>query len=254
MAIARSLYRFAAAVALAAAGATALAADDHCGEERYFHPDDSYRQNALAAPHAEFAAMQREAKRGNTVGQRNLAVSYESGYLVSACPGKAAHWYRHAAKGGDKVAQEWIKRHDAIAQLAAGPECAGSNCGADIPGAPQTMSLVSDPQGHYFADLTINGMTVRGMIDTGATSIALDEATAAKMGITAAGGHSGIAQTANGNIGIVTKTVPLVKIGPIALDNVEVSIGTSSHIPLIGMSVLRRLRISAAGGQMVLSR
>lgn len=227
--------------------------DGDCGAGAYASPDDGPDSYPLTRPHAELAKTLMAARKGNALEQRNLAVSYESGYLVSQCMSKAAYWYRQAAKGGDEVAKNWVTRREVFDKLSAGPECMEISCNVASYGEHQALSLVSDPMGHFFTTLTINGVTVRGMIDTGASTIALNNATAVSMGISL-NGEAGQATTANGVVAITTTVVPHVRVGSIDLDNVEVGMSANNGMVLIGMSVLRRLRISASDGQMLLSK
>jgi len=235
-------------VALMGFAAGALAGDG-CQIEQYFSPDEFPLDN----PHTEFVRTRNAAKRGNPLEQRNLAVSYESGYLVSQCQEKAGYWYRKAAKKGDELARRWVARQDAFAAALAGPECYESNCNLFGNEGGQTLSLISGSGGHYFADVTVNGITVNGMVDTGATTLSISAATANKLQIPIAG-KAGIATTANGNTAVVVKTLPSVKIGSIVLGDVMVSIRPVDGPTLIGMSILNRLRMVAAAGQMTLSR
>ena len=96
-----------------------------CGVESYASPTDYSSTYPLSKPSMEFSRMLAAAKRGNALEQRNLAVSYEGGYLVSKCLEKAAGWYRRAASGGDEVAQKWVADQNRLNQLAAGPEYIG---------------------------------------------------------------------------------------------------------------------------------
>jgi len=224
-----------------------------CAANAYASDTSAPDAYPLAKPSAELSKTLNAAQTGNVLEQRNLAASYESGYRVSKCLEKAAYWYRRAAKGGDDVAKTWVANRDMLDNIAAGPECLGSGCYFASSGGPQIMSLVADSAGHFHSRLAINGVEVDGMIDTGATNIAISAATAAQMGIPLAGSTAGGAMTANGVIPTLSKIIPIVRIGNIELENVEISI-TPNSPTLIGMSVLRRLKISAANGQMTLSK
>jgi len=136
-------------------------------------------------------------------------------------------------------------------------ECPSGSSGTKLaeiqsPGA-QSLTITADMHGQFHVPLSINGIVVDSMIDTGATNIAISAATAAQMGIPLAGSTAGGAMTANGVIPTLSKIIPIVRIGNIELENVEISI-TPNSPTLIGMSVLRRLKISAANGQMTLSK
>lgn len=226
-----------------------------CAPERYYAPDDDAGTQPLARPHAVLAATLKAARGGDAREQRNLAVSYASGYLTSPCPERAAYWYGRAADGGDDRAKAWIARQVPFARLAAGPECVEASCGLSGEGMGQTLSLVADPKGHFQAKLTINGVTVDGIIDTGATLVSLGSDIAARMGISPEGGTKGLAAIANGAvIPVYKKMVPQLKVGTITLTNVECSIGNAGAPTLIGMSFLRRVKMNAVGGTMILTQ
>lgn len=90
------------------------ASASECSPESYFAPSDSDNKKPLSRPHPDFLKMQRLANLGNAVEQRNLAVSYETGYLVTQCPEKALYWYQKAAENRDELAQRWIWRRNQL--------------------------------------------------------------------------------------------------------------------------------------------
>ena len=49
--------------------------------------------------------------------------------------------------------------------------------------APRETVLERSPMGHFYADVEVNGQLVRFLIDTGATSVAITEKDAARIGI-----------------------------------------------------------------------
>ena len=231
----------------------AAESDGGCSKESYFAPDDADDEFPLQKPNTEFVRTRNAAKKGNPLEQRNLAVSYEGGYLVSRCHEKADYWYRRAAKGGDETAQRWVARQDVFDKLLAGPECYESGCDAAIGNMAYSLSLITGQGGHYYADVTINGITVQGMIDTGATTLSMSAATANRLQIPITG-NSAISSTANGNTQVIVKNMPSVKIGSITLSDIAISIRPVDGVTLIGMSVINRLRMVAASGQMTLSK
>jgi len=98
-----------------------LAATAEC-EDVYFSPDDHNHERSLPQPHLELAKSIKRAKAGNAMEQRNVAVSFEAGYLVNACREKARYWYEKAAQNGDQIAQEWITRDNRLQAIHDGPE------------------------------------------------------------------------------------------------------------------------------------
>lgn|SRR3989338_3887697 len=98
-------------VGMACMAPSSIAATSYC-EDIYFSPDDSNQEHPLLKPHTEFMKSYQSAKAGNAVEQRNVAVSYDAGYLVQACPEKAHYWYQKAAQNGDQIARDWLDRYN----------------------------------------------------------------------------------------------------------------------------------------------
>jgi len=221
-------------------------------DNAYYAPDDANNETALSRPSQEFAATLRKAKAGIAMEQRSLAVSYETGYLVSPCQDKAGYWYRKAALGGDEVAKRWVGKHENFERLDSTPECARGSCGS--PGGGVSLaSLVVSPDGHYRASVTINGITEVGLIDSGATLLTMSDETAKRFGIDPKSGKSGTSLTAGGVISDMRLTLPEVIVSGIKLQNVGVSIG--AKIPmLIGNSVLKQLKVQMGSGLMTMTK
>lgn len=196
--------------------------------------------------------MLQKADAGDALASRSLAASYEAGYLVSKCQEKAARWYERAARAGDRVAKRWMEEHAELAKMSTGPECTGKYCSDTTQVQADAATVYSGHKGHYFAPLTINGVTVSAMIDTGASEIAMSREMAQKLGIDGLQAEEGVSMTANGDVPVSRVTVPLVTVSGITLDNVRVSIGIRNG-PLIGMSFLGRLRMKMNGGVLTLS-
>lgn len=98
-----------------------IAATSDC-EDVYFSPDDHNHEHPLQKPPPEFTKSYRQAKAGDAMEQRNVAVSYDAGYLVNACPEKAHYWYQKAASKGDQIAQDWLARFNKLKVMHDGPE------------------------------------------------------------------------------------------------------------------------------------
>jgi clan AA aspartic protease (TIGR02281 family) len=219
----------------------------------YFAPDDGDNARPLRRPHAEFLTMLRAANAGNAQASRSLAAAYEAGYLVSRCREKAHYWYAKAAGAGDSIAKRRADELKELARLAAGPECIGAYCSENHNGSAHVAMFYAGRNGHYFAPLTINGVTVTGLIDTGASSIAVSHETARKLGIDKLPGEQGTSQTANGVLSTTNVMVPEVTVSGITLQGVRVSIGITGE-PLIGMSFLSRLHLRMGSGALSMSR
>lgn len=108
---------------LACVSPLSQAATPDCAEV-YFSPDDFNHVRPLRKPAPEFMKSYSLAKAGSAVEQRNVAVSYDAGYLVAACPEKAHYWYQKAADNGDSVSQNWIAHYEQLKEISDGPEFA----------------------------------------------------------------------------------------------------------------------------------
>ena len=245
--------RLAAVLALIlASSGPRLAIADEC-DERYFSPEDQDQSYPLARASVEFARTLRMAKSGDVRAQSSLAASYESGYLVSRCRDKAAFWYGKAAASGDADARKWVGNYEVLEALRNGPECAGPHCG--IEAGPTYVAVLyanGNRNNHYFAPVTINGHTVEGMIDTGASVLAMSIETAKQLGLDASEGKLGKGTTANGQVTTVNVILPLVDVAGIKLHNVRASVGITGTM-LIGMSFLSRLDMAMASGKLTLA-
>lgn len=197
----------------------------------------------------EFAKSLKLAIAGNVIEQRNVAVSYEVGYLVDRCFEQAYSWYQKAAKSKDDISIRWVARNEALLALAAGKECFGTGCHPNSVEGALAGAAYSGNHGHFFAPLTINDKTVHGLIDSGASDIALTEAVAKELGLDFSSGLAGSAQTANGVVSTRNLIVPTLFVSGVRLDDVQVSCCVTGQV-LIGMSFLRRVRVSMAGGSM----
>ena len=224
-----------------------------CGAERYFSPEDPDQRRPLRVPHAEFQNTLARANAGDPVQLRNLGVYYETGYLVTKCLETATQWYAKAAAAGDKKAEAWIARSNAFARMREGSPCAGSSC-PPVPGTSTAIELLANSRGHFIVPVTINGVTVNGVVDTGATLVAINSSLARQMRITYENGTPIRIRTANGVKAGYMVTLPAIAVGGLTFEQVPASVSDSDFPLLVGMSVLQRLKVSVDGGRMVISR
>lgn len=231
-----------------------LAAGAEC-DGKYLAIDQHGKEYTVARPLAPLAETLRQAKAGVPLEQRRLAVNYEAGYLVSRCYEKAVYWYAKAAASGDDGAKQWLSKNKSVAQQAS-PECAEEGCSGSNGDENRVAVLYSNSSksNHFYAPLSINGRTVQGLIDTGASNIAMSAEIAKSFGINHSGGKAGAASTANGKVATTIVTVPLIEVAGIKARNVPVSIGISGEEVLIGMSFLSRVSLSMGSGTLTMSK
>ena len=111
-------------------------------------------------------------------------------------------------------------------------------------GAGRSVAIPADANGHFRAEFKINGRRVTGMVDTGATLVALNESTARKLGVNLkASDFQHEVQTANGTARAAVARLNSLAIGRIHLEDVDALVLEDAALggTLVGMSFLSRL-------------
>lgn len=132
----------------------------------------------------------------------------------------------------------------------------GQNVAAQPSGSgPATAILTANAAGHFIATGTINGSSVRFMVDTGASLISLGASDARRIGIDPRQGQPGIVETANGQAVVSRVKLDTVRIGEIVLNNVDAMVHQQDMpIALLGMSFLNRMEMQRDGQTMSLKK
>ncbi len=125
------------------------------------------------------------------------------------------------------------------------------------PGTGPTVNVYRNSGGMFTTVGTINGFSVQFLVDTGASSVAMNTAQAKRLGIDYRlyGRRVGVS-TASGTASGYEVRLDSVKVGDIELHNVEAIVleGGSPEIALLGMSFLGRLSIQNDGHVMQLEK
>jgi aspartyl protease family protein len=147
----------------------------------------------------------------------------------------------------------------AVIEFGGRRETLSTGSGMRVGTAPGTASsaqavLKADGRGHFYANGSINGSSVRFLVDTGATTIALSTAEARRLGIDFRSGVRGLGRTANGTIASYGVKLDTVRIGDITLQNVDAHVleGMGPSDVLLGMSFLNRTQMQRDGDTLVL--
>lgn len=130
------------------------------------------------------------------------------------------------------------------------------NAGAGAPAVAAEVRIYP-VNNMYMTVGSINGYTVRFLVDTGATHVAMNENTAKRLGIAYSDqGEPGVAATANGPVRIWEIALDRVKVGGIELLNVRGAVieGSSPQEVLLGMSFLGRTRMLRDHGVLLLEK
>jgi aspartyl protease family protein len=120
----------------------------------------------------------------------------------------------------------------------------------------QVVRIPVAPDGHYWVEGMVNGMSARFLIDSGATITALSENTARATGLNIDMNAPPIPlNTANGKIDARRASITTLTVGPLRANDVEVVVSPAlGDVNVIGMNMLSRLKSwSVENGEMVLT-
>lgn len=128
--------------------------------------------------------------------------------------------------------------------------------GVAIESGPSEVTLRAASDGHFYAFAEVNGVGMRLMVDTGASTVVLSDQDARKAGIDTERLYYDVTvATANGTTRAARIRLPSVAIGQIRINGVEAMVARRGAMDgsLLGMSFLRRLKgFEFGGGRLVL--
>ncbi|HEX7854389.1 MAG TPA: TIGR02281 family clan AA aspartic protease [Sphingobium sp.] len=111
-------------------------------------------------------------------------------------------------------------------------------------GRDNAVRVPLSPDGHYWVTATVNGQSVRFLVDSGASITGLSQSTADRLGIVpdpAAGGM--VMQTANGEVVAGRGVIPSLEIGAIRAEDLPVAVSASfGDVNVLGMNFLAKLK------------
>lgn len=127
--------------------------------------------------------------------------------------------------------------------MAAPASGSGSLAAATIGNGIGKVVIPRSEDGHFYTDAQVGATTVRFLIDTGATAVALSRADAQRAGIfPSASEFTGSAKTANGEVALKPVTIDRIRIGSLEARNVEGAvIDGDMPVSLLGQSWLRNV-------------
>ncbi len=98
------------------------------------------------------------------------------------------------------------------------------------------------PDGHFWVDAEVNGVSIRFLVDSGATTTSLSRSAARRAGISPSGGMRAMVQTANGVVMVDRGRAERLGIGSIERKDVAVHISDAfGDMNVIGMNFLSTL-------------
>jgi aspartyl protease family protein len=133
----------------------------------------------------------------------------------------------------------------------------GSHISATFSAPEKAGAMIRPVNGMYLVPGFINRQPVDFLVDTGATTIAINAKLARKLGINFRyEGEQGYSSTASGYAKIYKLKLDSVQIGDIVLNNVEAAVleGDFPTTALLGMSFLNRVNMKHDGELLVLEK
>ena len=106
----------------------------------------------------------------------------------------------------------------------------------------QGTTLDRGPDGHFYADAQVNGVTVHFLVDTGASGVALSATDAKRVGLPFFQTEfTAVGKGASGEVRGKLVTLDRVSLGGKSVDNVGGAILKGSEMSLLGQSFLSRM-------------
>ena len=122
----------------------------------------------------------------------------------------------------------------------------------------RSLNIPRDPRGHFLTEARIDGQRIGFMVDTGASVIALNETSAARLGLRPSrGDYNASVTTANGTVKAARTRIAMVDVGGLVVRDVDALVLPDEALSenLLGLSFLSKLkRFEYANGQMVLEQ
>jgi aspartyl protease family protein len=131
-----------------------------------------------------------------------------------------------------------------------------SVAGHGEPVSNNPVSLYANQAGHFLGNLSVNGVSLKYLVDTGATTVAFNSGDAKYAKIDYEKGERVKVSTANGLVNAYMVKLNTLKIGTITLNNVEATVveGGFPQVVLLGMSALNRLEMKRDNSIMTLTK
>lgn len=109
------------------------------------------------------------------------------------------------------------------------------------------------PDSHFYAEAQVNGVPVRFMVDTGASSVVLTREDALRAGI-GAGDYSATGIGAGGTLALMPVRISRLALGPLVADNVPAMVAKDElPVSLLGQTFLSRASsMEISGDRLVL--
>jgi aspartyl protease family protein len=205
---------------------------------------------ACALLAATLACAQSVALQGMLGNKALLIVDGSAPKTVA--PGETFKGVKVVSTSGDQAVIEVDGKRNTL-RVGESPASIGSSDAA--PGSGSRIVLTAGSGGHFTSPGTINGQQVNFMVDTGATSVALSESDAKRIGLAYKNGRLIMASTANGTIAMWQVKLATVRVGDVEVRDVDASVVPAAMpFVLLGNSFLGRFQMKRENDQMIFER
>jgi aspartyl protease family protein len=125
--------------------------------------------------------------------------------------------------------------------------------GGDASGS--RIVLTAGTGGHFITRGTINGKSVQFLVDTGATSVAMSQAEAERIGLKYKDGQVGFSSTANGQVMMYRTKLNSVRINDVQVFDVDAAVLVAPmDVVLLGNSFLTRFQMKRENNLLTLEK
>ncbi len=191
-------------------------------------------------------AMAQSVSLVGVIGDKAAILTVEGGEPKAVKVGEAWKGISVLAVGQDQATVEIAGKRRVLSR--------GEFFGAPGSGR-ESVVIAADSRGHFFAQGAVNGVPIRFLVDTGATSVSLPASEARRIGLDYRKGSRGVLDTAAGPVTAWRVRLDSVRVGTIELDGVEaVVVEAGLETALLGMSFLNRTQMNRDGEMMTLIR
>ena len=155
-----------------------------------------------------------------------------------------------SARSGDEVFKERVREAHLDADSGANDRPAGGSSFS----SDGSVEIQRSPDGHFYADVQINGAPIHALVDTGATGVALSREDARSAGVaTSIGMPEVVGKGADGDVRGEYVTLDRVSVGQKTVEDVPAVVLNSGQLTLLGQSVLSKFdTVEIHGDTMVL--
>jgi aspartyl protease family protein len=203
----------------------------------------------LAALLTGAAAAAQTVAMSGSLGNKALLVIDGSAHTVAV--GGTVQGVRLLSVAGDSAVVEVAGKRVPLRMGAAQVNLGG----ADSAGGGSRIVLTAGTGGHFSTTGSINGKSVRFVVDTGATNIAMSQAEAQRIGLAYQKGQRGMGNTANGQVPVHRITLDVVRVGDVQVYNVDATVlPAQMDQVLLGNSFLTRFQMKRDNDTLTLDK